>query len=43
MKEIQISLLGNVQNKNWQNDAFDRLKNSCSYLINNRGYEEWKI
>lgn len=43
MKEIQISLLGNIQIKNWQNDAFERLKNSCNYLINNRGYEEWKI
>jgi hypothetical protein len=43
MKEIQISLLGNLSIENWQNDSFERLKNSCSYLINNRGYEEWKI
>jgi len=43
MKEIQVSLLGNLSIENWQNDSFERLKNSCSYLINNRGYEEWKI
>lgn len=42
-KEIQISLLGNISNINWQEKAFEHLQNSCEYLINNRGYIEWKI
>lgn len=42
-KEIQISLLGNNSNTNWQEKAFAHLQNSCRYLINNRGYIEWNI
>lgn len=42
-KEIQISLLGNNSNSNWKEIAFIHLQNSCNYLINKRGYSEWKI
>jgi hypothetical protein len=42
-KEIQISLLGNNSNTNWQKKAFTHLQNSCRYLISNRGYIEWNI
>jgi hypothetical protein len=41
--EIQVALLGNNPFDSWQQSAIDQLKSSCSYLINNRGYEEWKI
>jgi len=42
-KEIQISLLGNNPFSTWQETAFEHLQISCNYLINNRGYAEWKI
>lgn len=42
-KEIKLTLLGNNSNGSWQHAGIEQLKNSCSYLINNRGYEEWKI
>jgi hypothetical protein len=42
-KEIKVALLGNSPFDSWQQSAIDQLKSSCSYLINNRGYEEWKI
>lgn len=42
-KEIQISLLGNNSDRNWQEKAYIHLQNSCKYLINNRGYTEWNI
>lgn len=42
-RELQVALLGNNPFDSWQQCAIDQLKNSCSYLINNRGYEEWKI
>ncbi len=40
-KEIQVSLLGNLPFKNWQNPAIEKLKESCNYLIFTRGFEEW--
>lgn len=42
-KEIQVALLGNSPFLNWEATAIKQLKNSCDYLITNRGYEEWKI
>lgn len=42
-KEIQVALLGNNPFENWQKSAIVQLQNSCHYLIENRGFEEWKI
>ncbi len=43
INELQISLLGNLPKDNWKNSAFTQLLNTSKYLINTRGYEEWKI
>lgn len=43
LKEIKISLLGENESVNWKNNAFNQLKKNCYYLINTRGFEEWKI
>ena len=43
LDEIQISLLGNNSKSNWQNTAFEQLLNTSKYLIETRGYEEWKM
>ncbi|SKB75902.1 HNH endonuclease [Alkalitalea saponilacus] len=42
-KEIQVALLGNHSFDNWKNVGISQLQNRCSYLIENRGFEEWKI
>ncbi|MBE0661479.1 MAG: hypothetical protein IH597_03340 [Bacteroidales bacterium] len=42
-KEIQIALLGNNSFAAWQQKGIIQLQSSCTYLISNRGYEEWKI
>ena len=41
--EIQIALLGNHSINNWEQTAFTQLVNTSKYLIETRGYEEWKI
>jgi hypothetical protein len=42
-KELQIALLGDAINANWETMAIARLKSGCDHLISERGYEEWKI
>lgn len=42
-KEIQVALLGNSSYAAWQQTGIKQLQSSCTYLISNRGYEEWKI
>ena len=42
-KEIQITLLGNKPFASWKENGITQLKESCNYLIENRGFEEWKI
>jgi hypothetical protein len=42
-KEIQVALLGNHSFDSWKNSGISQLQNSCSYLIENRGFEGWKI
>ncbi len=42
-KEIQIALLGNNSFKTWEKTGITQLQNSCTYLIEVRGFEEWKI
>lgn len=42
-KEFQIALLGNLSFNEWQEHGISQLKKSCNYLIENRGFEEWKI
>ena len=42
-KEIQVSLLGNLPSSSWKEIGINQLKQSCNYLIENRGFQEWKI
>lgn len=42
-KEIQVSLLGNNSFDGWQQTGIKQLQSTCTYLISNRGYEEWII
>ncbi|MBT0607562.1 HNH endonuclease domain-containing protein [Aequorivita echinoideorum] len=42
-KEIQVSLLGNQSFDSWKDIGISQLQNSCNYLIENRGFEGWKI
>ena len=42
-KEIQVALLGKHPFDSWKNSAISQLQNSCNYLIENRGFEGWKI
>ncbi|MBS3993800.1 MAG: hypothetical protein KGZ87_08790 [Bacteroidetes bacterium] len=42
-KEIQVALLGNHSFDSWKNIGISQLQNSCNYLIENRGFEGWKI
>ncbi|MBU3660972.1 MAG: hypothetical protein FGM14_13940 [Flavobacteriales bacterium] len=42
-KEIQVALLGNHSFDSWKNSGITQLQNSCNYLIENRGFEGWKI
>lgn len=42
-KEIQVALLGNHSFDSWKNIGITQLQNSCNYLIENRGFEGWKI
>src|SRR5690606_41964318 len=42
-KEIQVALLGNHSFDSWKNTGIMQLQNSCNYLIENRGFEGWRI
>lgn len=42
-KEIQVALLGNYSFDSWKDSGISQLQNSCNYLIENRGFEGWKI
>jgi len=42
-KEIQVALLGNHLIDSWKQNGIIQLKNSCNYLIENRGFEGWEI
>jgi hypothetical protein len=42
-KEIQVALLGNHSFDSWKSTGISQLQNSCNYLIENRGFEGWKI
>lgn len=41
--EIKVALLGKKSFNNWQNDAFNQLLNTSKYLIETRGFEQWKM
>lgn len=44
MQEMQITLLGNnTTHNNWQHTAFNQLLNTSKYLIETRGFTEWKL
>jgi len=40
-KEIQVALLGYNGAIDWQQHGINQLKNTCSYLIDVRGFESW--
>lgn len=40
-KEIQVALLGNHSFDQWKEVGIEQLKITCSYLIQNRGFESW--
>jgi hypothetical protein len=42
-KEIQVALLGNHSFDSWKKSGISQLQDSCNYLIENRGFEGWKI
>lgn len=42
-KEIKVALLGNHSFDSWKNTGIAQLQKSCNYLIENRGFEGWKI
>lgn len=42
-KEIQVALLGNHSFESWKISSISQLQKSCNYLIENRGFEGWKI
>jgi hypothetical protein len=42
-KEIQVALLGNDSFDTWKKNGIIQLQNSCNYLIEKRGFQEWKI
>ena len=41
--EMKISLLGEKPIYDWKKLGIEQLKNTCHYLINSRGFEEWRI
>jgi len=42
-KEIQVALLGDHSFTSWKDVGISQLQNRCNYLIERRGFEEWKI
>ena len=42
-REIQLALLGNNNFETWKSIGISQLQNTCAYLIENRGFEPWKI
>jgi hypothetical protein len=40
---MQVALLGNNAFDSWKKEGIMQLQSSCTYLIGNLGYEEWKI
>lgn len=42
-KEIQVTLLGQHPFSSWKETAIPQLKRTCDYLINERGYMEWRL
>lgn len=43
LAELRVALLGKQDIGNWQNQAFEQLKNTSDYLIQTRGYESWEL
>ncbi len=43
LQEIEVSLLGNKGSSNWQQTAFTQLLDTSKYLIETRGFTEWKL
>lgn len=42
-KQFQTALLGKNSFNRWKELGITQLQNRCAYLIDNRGYSEWKI
>jgi hypothetical protein len=41
-KEIRVALIADEAGPKWQDASIEKLKQSCAYLIEGRGYEPWK-
>lgn len=41
-KEVRVALIGDVFGAGWESRSIARLKESCGYLIAERGYEMWE-
>ncbi|MCS5490636.1 HNH endonuclease domain-containing protein [Algoriphagus limi] len=41
-KELKISLLGNEQSTMWRKLAINQMKESCRFLIEQRGFDPWE-
>jgi hypothetical protein len=41
-KEIQVALLGNNSFSSWRDIGISQLQDRSNYLIENRGFQEWK-
>jgi hypothetical protein len=41
-KEVRLALIANVDEGKWQDASIEKLKQSCAYLIESRGYEGWQ-
>lgn len=42
-REIKLALLGDSKNEDWRLIGLQNLKDTCTYLISTRGYEEWTL
>jgi hypothetical protein len=42
-KEIQVTLLGKHPFSSWKETVIPQLKRTCDYLINERGFMEWRL
>lgn len=41
-KELKLSILGRDLNSDWPFEAINKLKETCNFLINTRGFQEWR-
>jgi hypothetical protein len=42
-KEMRVALIAEGDDRRWQDASIEKLKQSCSYLIEGRGYDAWQV